>query len=223
MIGRFPTTSHQGNNNNHNNNNNHHHHKRETKRRIQHAMTGHSIVLLSYILSSTMLRYGQFLLFVIIIIIYYIHQYHFHTIYMKIAGPYLRPLELISDHHNCIVLPGAYYFLCGVWITSLLFPLYITQYSVMCLSYSDPMASYIGQTIPSRRLIDLISSYTTAENTRASYSKQTTTTTTRRRISILTSSAATLSVSVSYHHSSLVLLCYTDKTILLYFVFSWVH
>lgn len=193
---------------------------REIKRRIQHATTGHGIVLLSYMLSLQLIRYGQIIMIIVMIILYYIHQYHFHTLYMKIAGPYLRPNELLyvavqnnnnndqknnktTNYSRGVNLPGAWYFLLGVLISSSIFPLYIAQYSIMCLSYSDPIASYIGQTIPSIRLIDIIMKLSNDSST-LSYQqhqqrKQ------QRKQSIIYTSNATLYGSISCFISSLII------------------
>lgn len=152
LIGQIPSFRNDDKNNSKNSH-------REMRRRIQHATTGHAIVLLSYFLSPTLLRCGQALIILAMMIIYYIHQYHFHTIYMKIAGPYLRPNELLHDpkrHYRGLILPGAWYFLLGVIITSLCFPRDIARYATMCLSYGDPIAAYVGQTIPSVRIMDVM-------------------------------------------------------------------
>ncbi len=135
----------------------------ESKRRIQHGMTGCILVLISYCIPI----YACILLLnIATYLIYYLKTYHFHTIYLQNFGPLLRdhekqpiaPSPQSDNHHSDssasrgIPLPGAYYFLCGTTITAMLFPLGIARYSVMCLSLADPMAAYIGQLVPSYRL-----------------------------------------------------------------------
>ena len=135
----------------------------ESKRRIQHGMTGCILVLISYCIPI----YACIVLLTIATyLIYYLKTYHFHTIYLQNFGPLLRdyekqpisPPSQSNNHHSdsavsrAIPLPGAYYFLCGTTITAIVFPLGIARYSVLCLSLADPMAAYVGQLVPSYRL-----------------------------------------------------------------------
>ena len=137
----------------------------EAKRRIQHGMTGCILVLISYCIPIYMCI---LLLIAATYIIYYLKKHYFHTIYIQNFGPLLRdhekqPLSQTSSSSSSpennpdsttsqIPLPGAYYFLLGTTITTILFPIRIARYSVLCLSLADPMAAYIGQSIPSYRL-----------------------------------------------------------------------
>ena len=150
----------------------------EAKRRFQHGITGCILVAISCCIPIYLCI---FLLIVATYIIYHIKTYHFHTIYIPNFGPLLReyekhpPLSASStssssalDHHteaaaaasssssvSQIPLPGAFYFLLGTTMTTILFPLRIARYSVLCLSLADPMAAYIGQSIASYRLDQL--------------------------------------------------------------------
>jgi dolichol kinase len=140
----------------------------EGKRRIQHGMTGCILVLISYCIPISLCIV---LLCIATYIIYYLKTYHFHTIYLPNFGPLLRDYEKQpppttqssssssnpnADNISQIPLPGAFYFLLGTTITAILFPIHVARYSVLCLSLADPMAAYVGQLIPSRRLDQII-------------------------------------------------------------------
>jgi len=72
----------------------------------------------------------------------------FFEYFLKAFGPLLRPKELSGE-----VLPGAFYFLVGTAITIcpglITDNIMIVRYSVECLALADPMASWIGSSIPS--------------------------------------------------------------------------
>lgn len=110
----------------------------ENRRRLQHMTTGQALIAVSYILP---LHYCQILLLISCILIIYIcfvhdawYRQHFYTL--------LRPHE-----RQYGVLPGAFYFLVGVLVVATVFPLTIARYSVLCLSYADPMASWVGSSV----------------------------------------------------------------------------
>jgi len=110
----------------------------ENRRRLQHVSTGQALVCISYILP---LHYCQLLLGVGCVLIVYVrflhdswYRQHFHTL--------LRPYELQYG-----VLPGAFYFLLGTLVVTCGFSLVIARYSVLCLSYADPMAAWVGSTM----------------------------------------------------------------------------
>lgn len=113
--------------------------QREAKRRWQHALTGQALVLISYFLPIAValpaLLVGAFG-------IWYCRLY-LSDIYFRAFGPLLRPNERLGA-----TLPGAFYFLVGTFLAVLLFPLPVARYAVLCLSWADPMAAWIGQTIP---------------------------------------------------------------------------
>jgi dolichol kinase len=142
----------------------------EAKRRIQHGMTGCLLIAISYCIPIYMCIV---LLIVATYMIYYLKTYHFHTIYLPNFGPLLRdyekksslsssssekhpPSDKIKSPHNNIPLPGAFYFILGTTITTILFPIHIARYSVLCLSLADPMAAYIGQLLPSYRIDEIL-------------------------------------------------------------------
>jgi dolichol kinase len=122
----------------------------EAKRRIQHAMTGHVLVQVSYYIPNYVCIV---LLCCAAVIIWYLCVYQF-DVYIQHFGPLLRQNEKlqVKDGNTKIVLPGAFYFLVGTTIATILFPLHIAQYSVECLAFADPMAAYIGQTISSPKI-----------------------------------------------------------------------
>lgn len=110
----------------------------ENRRRLQHMTTGQALVSISYLLP---LKYCLVLLgsgCSLILYVRFLHdswyRQHFHSL--------LRPYELQYG-----VLPGAFYFLLGVFVVALVFPMQIARYSVLCLSYADPMAAWVGSAL----------------------------------------------------------------------------
>jgi dolichol kinase len=118
----------------------------ETKRRWQHALTGHALVQISYVLPPSVAII--FLIFATIAV-FTIRVYFFESVFKKSVGPLLRPQELTGEQY----LPGAFYFLLGTVLTVILVDNWtISRYAVECLAFADPMASFIGSTIPSTKL-----------------------------------------------------------------------
>lgn len=115
----------------------------EAKRRWQHGITGHTLVLVSYVLP---LQVCISALSVSVAVLYYLRVYH-AELFLKHMGPLLRPDEQTSS-----TLPGAFYFLLGTTVTASLFPIQSARYAVDCLSLADPMAAWIGQSVPSPSL-----------------------------------------------------------------------
>ena len=117
---------------------------RETKRRWQHALTGQALVLISYVLAwegcvaALTVGFGG---------IWGVRFYQ-HGLYIKLFGPLLRPQELPKDG----ALPGAFWFLCGTLCCILWFPMPIARYAVACVSWADPMAAWVGKSLPSPRI-----------------------------------------------------------------------
>lgn len=116
--------------------------KRETKRRLQHALTGHALVQISYVVSRnaalSLLGLGAAGMFIL-------HQY-FPSRFRKAFGGLLRPNETKD-------LPGAFWFLTGTAATILLVDDWeIIRYAVECLALADPMASFVGSTIRSKSI-----------------------------------------------------------------------
>ena len=116
------------------------------KRRFQHAITGHALVQISYILPYTIcivaLCIGS--------IGFLLARTHFPIWFYTTFGSLLRP-----DEKSGMVLPGAFYFLVGTTLSALLSgedKLYIARYAVECLALADPIASYVGSKISSPQL-----------------------------------------------------------------------
>lgn len=117
---------------------------KENKRRIQHAMTGHLMVQISYIISP---RIAIFLC-----LLGAIGMYALLTIspeeFRRIFGELLRNEELQGQQ-----LPGAFYFLLGTAITvAVSSDINSARYAVECLAIADPLASWVGSNIPSPKL-----------------------------------------------------------------------
>jgi dolichol kinase len=113
----------------------------EGRRRIQHATTGQVLILVSYYLP---IAFCQTALLIGIVLLFYVFHYQ-RKWYLQSFGALLRPAE-------SSILPGAFWFLVGTWLTSLFADLSIGRYAVLCLSYADPMASWVGSSISSPRL-----------------------------------------------------------------------
>jgi dolichol kinase len=117
--------------------------EKEAQRRWQHALTGQALVGCSYLFDVWLCVAGLlFGLFGIACM-----KYMYPTEYQKLFGPLLRP-------HERDQLPGAFYFLLGTLLVLFLVPLETARYAVLCLSYADPAAAWIGRTIPLRKIHD---------------------------------------------------------------------
>jgi len=120
--------------------------QKETKRRFQHALTGHALVQISYVLPRSV----SLVLLLIASIGMYVAKTFFFEAFLEAFGGLLRPKETSGE-----VLPGAFYFLIGTAIVVsglVTTDMRIARYSVECLALADPMASWIGSTIPSPKL-----------------------------------------------------------------------
>lgn len=117
--------------------------EKEAQRRWQHALTGQALVGCSHVLDVWICLMGLLFGLFGIVTIQYMHP----TQYQKLFGPLLRP-------HEREQLPGAFYFLLGTLLVLFLVPLDTARYAVLCLSYADPVAAWIGRTIPCRKLHD---------------------------------------------------------------------
>jgi dolichol kinase len=115
---------------------------KEAKRRWQHALTGHALVQISYFLP---LQLSLFALLAGCLAIAYVRLYQ-ADLYVKLFGPLLRPAELPTQDGR-LTLPGAFYFLCGTFLTALVFPLPVARYAVECLALADPVASWVGGSV----------------------------------------------------------------------------
>ena len=115
--------------------------EKEAQRRWQHALTGQALVGCSYLLQVWMCVVGLLIGLIAIAGM----KYGYPTQYQTLFGPLLRPHE--REH-----LPGAFYFLLGTLLVLLLVPLETARYAVLCLSYADPAAAWIGRSVPVRKL-----------------------------------------------------------------------
>lgn len=125
----------------------------ETQRRFQHALTGHAMVQLSYVLPRSVCIV---LLLLAALGMYILRVFFYENVFLKAFGPLLRPNEKRPN-----TLPGAFYFLLGTGLTVWLFStdnnagssnMTISRYAVECLALADPMASWIGSTINSPKI-----------------------------------------------------------------------
>lgn len=115
-----------------------------TKRRLQHALTGHILVQISYVvprgLGIALLLLGSAGIFVL--------QKYFPVAFLRMFGPLLRPSESSGER-----LPGAFYFLLGTAAASILVDdSAIVRYALDCLAFADPIASWAGSSIDSPRI-----------------------------------------------------------------------
>jgi dolichol kinase len=115
----------------------------EAKRRWQHAVTGHAFVVVSYLLPITVCVPCLYLASAGIL---YLRLFH-HDLFLKSFGPLLRPNEKEAGQ-----LPGAFYFVLGTALTATLFPINTARYALECLSIADPVAAWVGRSVPSYRI-----------------------------------------------------------------------
>ena len=117
----------------------------EVKRRWQHALTGHALIVVSHLVPKNMCIAA---LAIASLVLYYLRIYQ-SFLFFRIFGPLLRPSERSTQSPT---LPGAFYFLVGTAVTATVFPMTIARYAVECLSLADPMAAFVGQSIASPKL-----------------------------------------------------------------------
>lgn len=122
---------------------------REMKRRLQHVLTGHLFVQVSYMnfpvpymISGLLYAAGM---------IWYWKNYNYR-LYLSILGTFLRVEERRRTSDGG-VYPGAYYFLLGAAVPAILYDVPIARYAVECLAIADPMSAWIGQSIPSPQIV----------------------------------------------------------------------
>ena len=116
---------------------------KETKRRFQHAVTGHALVQISYLLPVEVCVLS---LAIGCLTIVYVRLFK-GKLYKSLFGPLLRQEELKDG-----AFPGAFYFLLGTMLTTSIFPIEIARYAVDCLSFADPFASFVGKSIQSPKI-----------------------------------------------------------------------
>lgn len=115
-----------------------------SRRRIQHALTGLIFYILSFILPFSI---ACFLLSSTTTLFYILHLSRsrwksIQRYYIQQFGPLLREHE--KDVHS---IPGAFWFLLGTTILLLSASMDVTRTSLLCLSFGDPMASTMGMAI----------------------------------------------------------------------------
>lgn len=114
--------------------------EQEAKRRWQHALTGHLLVQVSYVLPFSVCVGA---LFLASLALWGLCRYRYAQ-YKENFGPLLRPEELQPG-----TLPGAFYFLVGALCTILIVPMNTARYAVECLALADPAAAWIGKAVKS--------------------------------------------------------------------------
>lgn len=114
---------------------------KEARRRLQHAATGQLLIAISYVLPLVICQMALLAGTGLLLYIYHGQK----EWYRKTFGPILRPHEQNS-------LPGAFWFLLGTFVSSVCFEMNVGRYAVLCLSYSDPMAAWIGSSFISPRV-----------------------------------------------------------------------
>lgn len=127
-IARVPTTLHK-----------------ETKRRWQHALTGHILVQSSHFFPKSV----AMTLLVVASVGMWVWRMTFTENFYRTFGPLLRQSELDGTQY----MPGAFYFLVGTAVTVAMVDGWtIPRYAVECLALADPVASWIGSTVSSPKL-----------------------------------------------------------------------
>jgi dolichol kinase len=115
---------------------------KEGRRRIQHATTGQLLIVISYLLPLWICKMALLAGIVLLLCVYHFHK----SWYKETFGPLLRQSEQDT-------LPGAFWFLVGTWITATCFDTNVGRYAVLCLSYADPIAAWVGLSLPSPRVV----------------------------------------------------------------------
>jgi dolichol kinase len=115
----------------------------EATRRWQHAVTGHAFVVVSYLIPIAVCIP---LLYLVAAGILYLRVFH-QDLFLRSFGPLLRPREKQAGQ-----LPGAFYFVLGTALTASLFPINAARYALECLSIADPVAAWVGRSVPSFRI-----------------------------------------------------------------------
>lgn len=115
--------------------------ERETKRRLQHALTGCALALASEYFPRRVMNIA---LTAAAAGLWYLARFR-RDAFCQVFGPLLRPAELAEGGS----LPGAFYFLVGTVAVGSWFPPDVANYALLCLSLADPMASWVGRSIRS--------------------------------------------------------------------------
>ena len=121
----------------------------ESKRRWQHMITCHILVQVTYFIPRYVCR---LLLIFGVLLIFSALQLAPQYVYQQF-GSMMRPAELPDKNGIVKQYPGSLHVLIGILLTEVCVQdLQIGRYAVECLAICDPMASWIGQSIPSRKL-----------------------------------------------------------------------
>mmetsp|Transcript_8461 Transcript_8461/g.12254 ORF Transcript_8461/g.12254 Transcript_8461/m.12254 type:complete len:211 (+) Transcript_8461:63-695(+) len=115
---------------------------KEARRRLQHAATGQLLIGISYVLPLSVCKMA---LLGGILLVLYVYNFH-NKFYKQEFGTLLRESE--QDR-----LPGAFWFLVGTFLTALSFDFGIGRYAVLCLSYADPIAAWVGTSLKSPKIL----------------------------------------------------------------------
>lgn len=110
-------------------------------RRVQHSGTGLMVLLVLYFFSHNICLYGAFAgtLWVFLVSLSRKYSEYCNQLFIKNFKFLLRKHEI--DNAN---LPGAFYFLLGLFITLCFFEKEIVILATTILSFGDPFASLIG-------------------------------------------------------------------------------
>jgi dolichol kinase len=121
----------------------------ESKRRWQHMITCHLLVQVTYFVPRWICR---ILLVVGVLLISLALQLAPQQFYQSF-GSLMRPSELPDKNGHVQQYPGSLYVMIGILLTEICVQdIQIGRYAVECLAVCDPMASWIGQSIPSRKI-----------------------------------------------------------------------
>ena len=130
-------------------------------RRVQHAVTGIVLLAISHIIQPY--PAGCLLLLLATVAFYIIHMKRIHDRnwdewYIDNFGSLLRNHErgewdtLFKERRKTVPsVPGAFYFLLGAFLTTLLFPATVARTSVLVLSISDPIAGLVGSSFTNKK------------------------------------------------------------------------
>ena len=116
---------------------------RELRRNWQHWSTGQAFLIVSYILP---IQLCVALLLIAAALFYYLQVYQTRY-FLQHFGAFLRPQETSGKQ-----LSGAFYFLLGTGVTAYLFPVDTARFALQCLSTVDPVAGFVGRSVPSRNI-----------------------------------------------------------------------
>ncbi|KAL4438414.1 hypothetical protein ABPG74_009453 [Tetrahymena malaccensis] len=108
-------------------------------RRIQHLGSGLVIIIIAILVSDTLALYGSFFGFLYFLCVHVLRKKNerFNQMYLNTFKFLLRPHEIEG-------LPGAFFFLLGVFLSLAIFDKPIAMIGILFLSFGDPFASLCG-------------------------------------------------------------------------------